>query len=418
MSKNIAVLDIGTTGVRMLVAKVNEGGLPHIVAKTAVPCRGIRKFKIYDKDMLIRAISQAVDRVVERAGIRVFSAYVSVPSCYVKYMHNAETIEIDREGREINYRDLAELLDKVASVEMYEDEALLDVSPLKYIINDSTTVSDPIGLNAKTLKVEADVVMGQAGYIGEIKGCIEEAGLSVDGFVPVSIAMAGLMPEYTDDAKSMLLIDVGGSITDYTLYFKGKPYAIGALPIGGDNISSDLAQVFSISPNEAEALKRDYPLATKTLVSNNIDIAIHSLSSGEQEIIKVEEPVEVMQARIEEILTMVAKNLGNENINISSIDRVAITGDGLAFFKGLELLCEDVLKVKYLDIDFSRLTGMKTLYTYASGMVMYVSSQLPLGRKQSQVERETRNVEMPKEKKSGKGSFRDRLKGMFTGFRE
>ncbi len=422
MSKNIAVLDIGTTGVRILAAKVNEGGLPHIVAKVAIPCRGLKKFKIYDRDVLVRAIGQAVLRVKEQTGIVIQSVYVGVQSAYVKFMHNTDSIELSEEAKEITYHDMAFLLDKVASVEMYEDEVLLDVSPLKYIIDEEAAVTDPVGLSAKSLKVEADVILGQAAYIADIKECVEDAGLSVDGFVPVALAMAGLMPEYSDEAKSTLLVDVGGSVTDYTLYYKGKPYSIGAIPVGGDNISSDLAQVFSVSPNEAEALKRDYPLASASLVSNNIDIAIHSLASGEQEIIKVEEPVLVMQARIEEIFSLIAQNLSKDNINIGSIDRVVITGDGLATFKGVDVLCKNILNIQLMEIDFSRLTGMKSVYTYASGMVMYVSSQLPLGRKQSKLEKEYQSEEVPQIKKKGfagiKEKLQEKMKDMFTGFRE
>ena len=422
MSKNIAVLDIGTTGVRILAAKVNEGGLPHIVAKVAIPCRGLKKYNIYDREILVRAIGQAVLRIQEQTGIAVRSVYVSVQNHYVKFMNNADSIQLSDEGREVTYHDLAVLLDKVASVEMYEDEVLLDISPLKYIINEEAQVRDPIGLSASTLRVEADVIIGDASYINDLKDCIEDAGLSVDGFVPNSIAMAGLLPEYSEDAKSTLLIDVGGSVTDYTLYYKGKPYAIGAIPVGGDNISSDLAQVFNISPNEAEALKRDYPLASVSLVSNNIDISIHSLATGEQEIIKVEQPVQVMQARIEEIFSMVGQNLSSDNINIGSVDRIIVAGDGIVSFKGVDIICKDLLGVQCLEIDFSRLTGMKSVYTYASGMVMYISSQLPLGRKQSQLEREYQQKAMPEIKKKGISGIKDKLKGkmkdMLTGFRE
>ncbi|MBE7056958.1 MAG: cell division protein FtsA [Ruminococcaceae bacterium] len=422
LSKNIAVLDIGTTGVRILAAKVNEGGLPHIVAKVAIPCRGLKKFKIYDREVLVRAIGQAVLRIQEQTGIVIKSVYSSVQSAYVKYMHNADMIEISDTGREITYHDIATLLDKVASVEMYDDEVLLDVSPLKFVIDGEATVVDPIGLSAKTLEVEADIVLGQAEYINDVKDCIEDAGLEIDGFVPVSLAMAGLMPEYSEECKSVLMIDVGGSVTDYTLYYKGKPYAIGAIPVGGDNISSDLSQVFKVSPNEAEALKRDYPLASATLVTNNIDIAIHSLASGEQEIIKVEEPVQVMQARIEEIFSMVGRNLNKENININSIDRVIVSGDGLVPFKGTDVICKNILNVQLLEIDFSRLTGMKSVYTYASGMVMYISSQLPLGRKQSQFEKEYQTNDIPQIKKKGFAGIlemvQSKMKNMFTGFRE
>ena len=423
LSKNIAVLDIGTTGVRILAAKVNEGSLPHIIAKAAIPCRGIKKYSITDKEALSTAISRAVQRIQEQTGILIRSVYTGIPSHFVKFMHNRDAVRFSDGEREIAYQDVAVLLDKVASIEMYEDEVLVDVSPLKYLIDGDTTVADPIGLSASSMGVEADVIIGHAEYVSEIRDAIEDAGLSVDGFVPVSMAMQGLMPEYTEDAKSTLLVDVGGSVTDYTLYYKGKAFATGSIPVGGDNISSDISQVFKISLKEAESIKRDYPLASTSLVTNNIDLAIQSRETGEQEVIKVEEPVKVMQARIEEIFSMIARSLEKNNINTSSVDRVVLAGDGIVSFKGIDEICKKIFGVALFEIDFSRLTGMKSVYTYASGMVMYISSLLPLGRKQSELAREYRKDEvLAEDKKQGiseiKNKFVGKMKDMLTGFRE
>ena len=423
MSKNIAVLDIGTTGVRILAAKVNEGGLPHIIAKSAIPCRGIKKYSIVDKEGLTSAVSRAVQRIQEQTGILIRSVYASVQCRYIKLTHNKETLRFSDGERELSYHDVAVLLDKVASIEMYEDEVLVDVSPLKYLINGDTQVADPVGLSAGSLGVEADVVLGHAEFIAELREAIEDAGLSVDGFIPVPMAMQGLMPEYTEDAKSTLLIDVGGSVTDYTLYYKGKTFSIGSIPLGGDNISSDIAQVFKVSLKEAESIKRDYPLATTTLVTNNIDLAIQSRETGSQEVIKIEEPVKVMQARIEELFSMIAKSLEGNNINTSSVDRIVITGDGIVNFKGVDEICKKIFGVALFEIDFTRLTGMKSIYTYASGMVMYISSLLPLGRKQSELAREYRKDEiLVEDKKQGirgvKNKFMGKMKDMLTGFRE
>ena len=66
---------------------------------------------------------------------------------------------------------------------------------------------------------------------------------------------------------------------------------------------------------------------------------------------------------------------------------------------------------------------MKSVYTYASGMVMYISSLLPLGRKQSELAREYRKDEvLAEDKKQGisgiKNKFVGKMKDMLTGFRE
>ena len=114
--------------------------------------------------------------------------------------------------------------------------------------------------------------------------------------------------EVDEEEQSTLLVDVGGQVTEYVIYYKGKPFLFGAVPVGGDSITNDLAQVFKISLSEAETIKKDYPLATLEVLSNNIDVAIFSLESGTR-ILKLQ-IVEVMQARIENILKLSRTGLG------------------------------------------------------------------------------------------------------------
>ena len=150
------------------------------------------------------------------------------------------------------------MLDKTSDIELYEDEVLVDVVPIKYVIDESEAVADPYGVDAQTLRVEADVVTANAEAVEKITACINEAGLEVDGFVPSAAAMMGLVPDYDEGESSTLLIDVGGSNTDFTVYSQAFPFFASSVPVGGDHITNDIAAIFNISAEEAETIKRDY----------------------------------------------------------------------------------------------------------------------------------------------------------------
>ncbi len=421
VSKHIAVLDIGTTGVRILAGKVNDRGLPQIIAKVDVSCKGLKKCSIEDESAIVDAVKAALRRIKDQTGLIIRSVYTSIQGANLSFMRNTDSISLPTEEPEITYQQLGKLLDKAASIETYEDEKLIDIIPVKYFINDETQVNDPLGLSAETLRVEANVVLGKYEYIKQITACINAAGLTVDGFIPSSVAMTWALPSEEETAKSVLLLDVGGSASDYTLYYKGRPYAIGSVPMGGQHITNDLSLVLHISPTEAETVKRDYPLASAELVSNNVDVAVFSLEKGAQDVLKVSDIVDVMQARIENLFEVVAEKLEEEEIQISRIDYIMVIGDGLSKFKGLDLVCEKLFHVPYYDVDLSRSTGMKSAYSYASGMLMYMASQLPLGRKPSKLEREYQQNdggESEKPKESGISNFWNKVKSMLVSFRE
>ena len=418
MVKYVAALDIGTTGLRMLVGKITDSGSTHIIAKSTVSCKSVRKFQITDEQELIAAIRKLLKKIEEQTDIIVKSTYVSIQSAYVGYVRNTAVINTEEDGV-ITAAVIADLLDKTSDIELYEDEHLIDVIPIKYIIDDTTAIADQYGVEAESLRVEADIVTANEEAVAQITKCVNEAGLEVDGFIPFSAAMMGLLPDYEQDNGSTLLIDVGGSNTEFSVYFKNYPFFSSAIPVGGDHITNDIAAVLQISPEEAETIKRDYPIATADLVTNNVDVAVFNTEKGMQELIKIKNIVEIMEARIVGLLNIIADRLEKEDICPEKIDRVIFSGDGLAPFNGLDILCDEIFNSHYIPVDFSRVTGMKGCYTYASGMVMYISGLLPLGRIDSRIEKKSFQSEPQPEEGSGLlHGAKEKVKGWIARFRE
>ena len=418
MVKYIAALDIGTTGLRMLVGKITDTGSTHIIAKAAVPCKAVKKYKIENEQELISAIRKMLKRIEEQTDIIVRSTYVSIQGAYVGHVKNTAVISTDEDG-EITAPIIADLLDKTSDIELYEDEHLIDVIPLKYILDERTSVSDPYGMAAESLRVEADILTASSDIVEQITRCLADAGLETDGFIPLSAAMMGLLPDYDQENGSTLLIDVGGSSTEFCVYNKTYPYFSSTVPVGGDHITSDISAVLHISPEEAENIKRDYAIAAPELVSNNVDVAVFDMEKGMQQLVKIKDIVEIMEARVVELLNIVADGLEKENINTAMIDRVIFSGDGLSAFNGLDILCDEIFECPYMQVDFSRVTGMKGCYTYAGGMVMYISELLPLGRIDSRIEKKSFATQTQTDPgDSILTGVKEKFKGLISRFRE
>ena len=418
MVKYVAALDIGTTGLRMLVGKVTDSGSTHIIAKSTVSCKGVKKYKIEDEEELIRSIRKLLKKIEEQTDISVKSAYVSIQGAYVGYVRNTAVIDTAEDGT-VTTATIADLLDKTSDIELYEDEHLIDVIPIKYVLDDSTVALEPYGMEAGTLRVEADILTANEDQVDLITKCMNAANLEVDGFIPFSAAMMGLLPDYEEENESTLLIDVGGSCTEFAVYYKNYPFFSSAVPIGGDHITNDVAAVLQIAPEEAETIKRDYSIATADLVTNNVDVAVFNTEKGMQELVKIKNIVEIMEARIVGLFNIIADKLEKEDIRPEKIDRVIFSGDGLASFNGLDLLCEDIFGSTYMPVDFSRITGMKGGYTYASGMVMYISELLPLGRIDSKIEKKSFSAEPEIPQGSGiLSGAKDKMKGWISRFKE
>ena len=87
-------------------------------------------------------------------------------------------------------------------------------------------------------------------------------------------------------------------------------YILTQFHFGGDNITNDIAVVLNISEEEADKLKRQYGLALKSFIDNDNDIILNtSKDQNKNRIIKSSELIEIIEARIEEIFTIISKDI-------------------------------------------------------------------------------------------------------------
>ena len=106
-----------------------------------------------------------------------------------------------------------------------------------------------------------------------------------------------------------------------------------------------------------------------------------------------------------------------DGIDTSFIERVVLSGDGIVGFTGLDRVCERVFGTKLSDIDFTRNTAMKAIFTYTSGMIMYIASMLPYGMKRSDIERAEQ--EEPEDNSGGSmKSMKEKFKGFLSKLRD
>ena len=431
MNEYIAVMDIGTTGVRLLVAKVGTNGKPHIVARDYTVCHGIRKFKIENSAEVTESIRKVLKRIREKTEIVVRSAYISISGAHVKYVRNVDSVNIEpvymqdgeygggTEAGTVTGNDVAALLDQVEGTELYDNEYLLGAVPMKFTLDDGLQTNSPIGLKASNLRVDAQLLIAETTYVEAISACVRAAGLEIDGFIPLSVAVRALLTACPDPDASTLFIDMGGYATEFCVFYKGSIYYASALPVGGGTVTGDVAQILNVRREEAEMLKCDYQIADVSLVTNDVDVAIGSLADGKPRVVKCSEIVGIMQARIEDIFGIIRERLDIDEIDTSFIDRVVLSGDGIVGFSGLDLICERVFRTKLSDIDFTRNTAMKAIFTYTSGMIMYIASMLPYGMKRSDSERI--QPEETAEQNSGNGvigTIKDKFRSFINKLRD
>ena len=83
--------------------------------------------------------------------------------------------------------------------------------------------------------------------------------------------------------------------------------------------------VLNISEDEAEKLKRQYGLALKSFIDNDNEIILNTCKDETRSrVIKSSELIEIMEARIEEMFSIINKDITNQGLK-SRINNVILT---------------------------------------------------------------------------------------------
>ncbi|MBP5312750.1 MAG: hypothetical protein J6112_07965 [Clostridia bacterium] len=424
----VAVMDIGTTGVRILVGRITEKGTPKIIAKSE--CISAEPINVLAPDLsetnLRACVEKAVDTILTKTGIEITSAYVSLSNAYIRQIYSSGEIFLVPQAP-VTGLDVGKVLNRASEVDYGEDEVLVDIVPLAYFADGDLLKDKPEGTVCSRLSLEANAVIAKGDVCANITKLLADCGIKTDGFVPSFFASQKVFDSssfFSSKGGSCFTViaDVGGTSTDISIYYNGIPFAFDSLKVGGNNVTRDIEVVLSVPTNQAERLKMEYNYASPLQVSGNESISLDRADADAEQSVEVSYLAGIINARIEDIATRVAKKAGElmeiRGVRKSLINRFYFIGDGIVQYRGLKEVLESVIRNADVEaVDKGKDLGIKTSFTTSLGMLIYISSKIKYGRRPSTVI--NHNEADPKKTEGASGedeTFGEKLKRSFAKF--
>ena len=371
----IVGIDIGTSKVNAVVGEVNSFNQVEIIATSECKCFGMKKSKIIDEEEIASAISKAIEEAEELANIKIHSAYVTIPGKYITIVQNSIVKEAKDKYAGISTRDVTSAIMQVKDIDIPDDKILIDIITNEFSLDTGRIIDDPVGSLSSNFTVKGQVILADKDYIKQLTSVFKKAGIEIDGIVPNVLAERGLILDKNELKDNVMILDIGAGNTDIGV-FEGETFVYNnTIPLGGDNITSDIAYVFNISEDEADRLKRQYGLALRSFIDNDTDIILNTYKGEERtKTIKSSELIEVIEARVEEIFSLVNKAISNEGIK-SNINNVVLTGQGITNINKSDVAGKITLNIP-VKISTGRLIStIKTNYRSSYALVRYVASR-------------------------------------------
>ena len=191
------------------------------------------------------------------------------------------------------------------------------------------------------LEVEVHVVTAAVTSVQNVVRSVNRAGLAVHDVVLEPLASAEAVLHEDEKELGVLVIDIGGGTTDLALLRGGAVWHTAILPLGGDHITNDIAIGLRTPMADAEDLKKRYGCALTALVPAEETVYVPSVGGRKPRQLSRQVLSEIVQPRVEEIFTLVARELGRAGFQDAATAGVVVTG-GTALMEGVVELAEAV----------------------------------------------------------------------------
>ena len=325
----IVGIDIGTTKVCTVVGEVNNFGQIETISSTSYKCSGLKKGKIINEDEISLSIAKTIKDAEDETNLKINSAYVTIPGKYVTIVQNSIVKDVKDKYSGISMKDVQGAISQIKDIEVPESQALVDIVLDKIVLENGTVVTDPVGSISSSFTMNAQIILAQREYVRKLTSIFKKAGLEIDGIVPTTLAERNLVLDTNELHDNIMLLDIGAGNIDIGV-FEGQTFIYtNSIPVGGDNITNDIALVLNIAEEEADKLKRQYGLALKSFIDNDNDIILNTCKdTTKNKIIKSSELIEIIEARIEEMFSIINKDITNQGIK-QKINNVILTGQGI-----------------------------------------------------------------------------------------
>ena len=326
----IVGIDIGTSKVCTVIGEVNNFGQIETLCSTSCKCSGIKKGKIINEEEVSLSVAKTIKDAEETAEFKINSAYVTIPGKEVTIVQNSVLKELKDKFAGISLKDVQSAIMQAKDIEIPEGKTIIDIVPSEVILDNGKVVTDPIGNLSSNFTLKAQVILANKDYVRQLTSIFKGVGIEIDGIVPTALAEKNLVLDSNELYDNVMLLDIGAGNTEIGI-FEGNNFSYtNTIPLGGDNITNDISLVLNISEEEAEKLKKQYGLALKSFIDNDNEIMLNTCKDeSRNKVIKSSELIEIIEARIEEIFTLINKDITNNNVK-SIINTVVLTGRGIS----------------------------------------------------------------------------------------
>ena len=307
--KNYTVaVDLGCSSVVVAVGEKTPEGLLDVACVVTKPVEGVNAGRIENIELVSRAIREAVSEAEQQLGIRITEAYAGISGDFVRCARHTDHVFVYDPQNGVNQKDVDALFDRMRNVQAPDDETIMERVPQNYMVDDNQEVRNPVGSFGKKLSSTFNFILCLKTPMQRLDMALKRLGIKMLGVMSDALATpeAVLLPD--EKEEGVAVVDVGGGVTDVTVYYRNVVRYVASIPMGASAINRDI-RTMSVPEKHVESLKQKYGSAVAELAPEDKLIRVNGRTAREAKDILLRNLATVIEARATDIAEFVQQEI-------------------------------------------------------------------------------------------------------------
>lgn len=336
----IVGIDVGTTKICTLVARVEIDGQIRILGVGIEPSKGLNKGIIVDLNAASQAIARSIEKAERTSGLEIDSALVSMAGSHVEALNSKGVVGIS--GRTVSEDDVIRALDAARAVSIPHNREVIHVIQRGFTLDGQEGIRKPIGMHGYRLEVEAHIITASAPSVDNLRQAINSAGPYVSQFVLNPLASAEVVLTDTERDMGVVVCDIGGGTSDLAIYINGDVWHTSVLGVGGNHVTSDIAHGLRLPVPQAEETKIQHGYASRDKIGEEEFFLMRPFGSEGSVQVSRSELAMIIEARIEEIFSLLLQEIKRSGYDGLLPAGMVLTG-GVSSLPGIREIASEVM---------------------------------------------------------------------------
>lgn len=314
------------------------------------PVEGVNAGKIENIELVSRAVKEAVTEAENELGIRITEAYAGISGDFVRCARHTDHVFVYDPQNGVNQKDVDALFDRMRNVQAPDDETIMERVPQNYMVDDNQEVKNPVGSFGKKLSSTFNFILCQQIPMQRLDMALKRLGIRMLGVCSNALATPEAVLSADEKEEGVVVVDLGGGVTDVTVYFRNVVRYVATIPMGATAINRDIRSM-SVPEKHIESLKQKYGSAVAELAPEDKLIQVKGRTTREATAISLRNLATIIEARVTDIAEFVLQEIKDSGYAGKLAYGIVLTG-GSAQLKDIDEL-------------FRRMTGMEVRIAFA-----------------------------------------------------